>query len=78
MIPQWANVTLGLNDTGKYLDYEFKINKTIGNGRFVLEKQLGKGGHGRVFAATDLKATYDIPIAIKTVRYIVLYLFLSW
>ena len=72
-----VNETLALNDTANYLDYEFKINKTIGNGRFILEKQLGKGGHGRVFAAIDLKPTYDIPIAIKTVRYILLYLFLS-
>jgi len=44
-----VNETFGLNDTTSYLDYELKINKTIGNGRFVLEKQLGKGGHGRVF-----------------------------
>jgi hypothetical protein len=57
-----------LNNTAHLIDIEFKVNKTIANGRYVLNNHLGKGAHGRVYSATDLKATIDIPIAIKTVR----------
>ena len=59
-----------MNDTAHLIDIEFKVNRTIANGRYVLNEHLGKGAHGRVYSATDLKATNDIPIVIKTVRYI--------
>ena len=62
-------------DPANFIDFEFKINKTIADGRYILDKQLGKGGFGRVFTAIDTKATHDIPLAVKTVRYATLPLF---